>query len=72
MIWEIIVTIESLTILVLLFKLRRKPYDGSMLVTDTDEKTTFTLEIDVDPDTFAQRKTIVFQVKHFLEEVPRT
>lgn len=44
----------------------RKPkftYDGTILVTETDEKKLLSLEIDVPPDLLDQKQQIIFRVK---------
>lgn len=66
----IVVIIEAVLILVLLFNLRPK-YDGSMVLTETDTKKTYSIEADTDPYAWGTKKKVVLKVKHFLAEVTR-
>lgn len=36
--------------------------DGTMVVTETDKKKTFSLEIDTDPDAMSRKTTLLFRV----------
>lgn len=58
----IIIIIEGILLGLTTFKLRKPEYDGVMVVMDTEDKKTFSLEINTDPDKLDQKKQIVLKV----------
>ena len=60
----ILAVLEAIVILLLRTKANKLQYDGTILVTETDEKKLLSLEIDVPPDTLDQKKHIIFRVRH--------
>lgn len=58
----VLIVLEALLLLRLAIKLRRRKYDGNMVVHDTDDKTTFSLEIDTEPAVLVNQKSISLKV----------
>lgn len=63
----VLVILEALLILRLVAKLRNR-YDGNMVVHDTEQKTTFSLEILTDPEKLVKQNSITLKVVNDAEE----
>ena len=59
----IIIIVQFVLLLIAAAKISHKKYQGSMVVTDTETKKLFSLEMDVDPNTLDTRKEIVLRVR---------
>lgn len=59
-----LILIELIIIGFLLFRRKMPSYDGTMVVYETDEKKTFSLEIETPPDKMTAQKDIKLRVTH--------
>lgn len=59
----IVAVLEALVILTLAVRLTRAKYDGNVVVHETDDKKTFSIEINGDPDKLDQKKEIRLRVR---------
>lgn len=58
----VLIVLEALVICLLMIRNGLRPYDGNMVVYNTDEKKTFTLEIKSDLDKLDTKKSITLRV----------
>lgn len=64
----VIVALETLFILWCLKMLIWSKADGTIVITETDDKKTLSLELDSDPDKLDQKKHVVFKVEKLSDE----
>jgi hypothetical protein len=58
----VVICVQFIFLIAMATQLFRPKYDGSMVVTDTETKKTFSLEMDTDPDNLDKQKRIVLRV----------
>lgn len=58
----VIAVVEALLLLWVMAKLRTGRYDGNLLVNDTDEKTTLSLEIETPPEQLIRQKNLLLKI----------
>jgi hypothetical protein len=60
----VLILLELAIIGFLLFRRKTSSYDGNMVVYETDDKKTFSLEIETPPDKMSAQKDIRLRVTH--------
>lgn len=58
----LIIVVQALFILYILLLSKRVKYSGTINVIETEEKKTFTLELDIDPDDLEKQQTAIFKI----------
>jgi hypothetical protein len=60
--WYVIIVVLFAATFYIALKIREFRYDGKIIISKEDDKTIFSLELDIDPDDIEKMDIVVFKV----------